>query len=81
MICFGKMPLKGGFGAFEIFCCLSRIGILLTTIAIVARLATKWRYWSDVLIGNLYSTRNIGVSQHVSEIVSSHFGETHYLRR
>ena len=33
MICFGKMPLKGGgFGAFEIFCCLARIGISLTTV-------------------------------------------------
>ena len=26
------MPPKGGFGAFEIFCCLARIGISHTTL-------------------------------------------------
>ena len=32
LICFWKVPLKGGaVGAFEIFCCLARIGISLTT--------------------------------------------------
>ena len=32
---FGKRPLKGGFGAFEIFCCLARIGISPTTFSVM----------------------------------------------
>ena len=46
LIVFGKMPLKGRIGAFEIFCCLAYNGISLTTFLFSH---ASWQVWRQTL--------------------------------